>query len=299
MEIRLLHYFYAITKAGTFSKAAEDLFITQSALSQAIKNLEFSLKCCLFARGRKISLTHEGERLRIHCERIFHLIEDARDDLSKISSGLKGIIRPAILESILLFLLPEMISKFAREFPNVQFRFSLKETKDIETSVLENETHFGLVSRSPVSKKLEEKFLASYPNVLVCPVKRKEKIESLMEELPLFVLGDWQLDSLKAKTDLFIKFPKIKILNPVNQVALLKILVEKGLALAVLPKFVLGPNLRVLQTFHDFQMSIIMIRNPARNSFTAVETFMDFLNDQFLEEKCMKFLGKIKNTENR
>ncbi len=277
MDIRLLEYFFAVAKAGSFSRAAEDISISQPGLSQAIAQLERSLGCRLFQRGRRIAMTVEGERLQAHCRKIFDLLEDARDDISRISSGVKGTVRPAILESILLFLLPEVISRFSGKFPKVNFRFSLLESRNIEKAVLENANHFGLTAHPPLSRVLEEVPLAEFPHVLFAPRAAKGGIESLMKKLPLFVLGDWQEETLRVSTDLFSNHPSIRVLNPINHVAMVRALVAKGLGLAVLPGFVEGPEIRAVRRFPDLRMTVYLIRNPRRNSFAASETFMEFL----------------------
>ncbi len=279
MDIRLLEYFSAVAKAGSFSRAAEEVAISQPALSQAIRQLETSLNCVLFVRGRRIALTPEGERLLTHCAKIFNLFADARDDISQMSAGLKGTVRPAVLESILLYLLPDIVSQFARRFPQVNFRFSLMESHDSEKAVLENHNHFGLVARPPVSRALEEIPLASFPNVLFAPKGRKEGIDTLLRDLPLFLLGDWQEEALRRSTDLFRKWPSITTLNPVNHVAMLRNLVARGLGVAVLPAFVQGPDIRKVRVFDKVRMPVYLIRNPGRNKFSASETFMDVLRE--------------------
>lgn len=71
MELRLLKYFWTVATAGTVSKAAEQLYITQPTLSRQIKELERELDTQLFMRdGKKLILTEDGQFLKIKAEEI-------------------------------------------------------------------------------------------------------------------------------------------------------------------------------------------------------------------------------------
>lgn len=256
----MLRSFLAVTRTGNFSRAAAEVCVSQPALSQAIQSLEKDLGCKLFVRGRKTVLTPAGERLREYGERICHLLEDARDDLQRLAGGLTGTVRPAILESLLLFLLPDVLAEFAREFPQVNFQFALKETIGIEQAVLTGDAHFGLVSRPPATRQLVEEKLAEFPHILVGSADIPGSTRKLMGKLPLFLLGTWQRNVVEEKTSFLTQFPDARILNPINHVAVIRQLVARGLGLAILPAFAMGPDLRVLETFADMKMQVFLIR---------------------------------------
>jgi DNA-binding transcriptional LysR family regulator len=286
MDTRLLRSFLAVTRTGNFSRAAAEVCVSQPALSQAIQALEKDLGCKLFVRGRKTVLTPAGERLREYGERICNLLEDARDDLQRLAGGLTGTVRPAILESLLLFLLPDVLAEFAREFPQVNFQFALKETTGIEQAVLTGDAHFGLVSRPPASRQLVEEKLAEFPHILVGPANARGSMKKLLSSLPLFLLGAWQRSIVEEKTDILTQFPDARLLNPINHVAVIRQLVARGLGLAILPAFTLGPDLRVLKTFPDMKMQVFLIRrreDTAKRSpgeiplLPAAEHFINFL----------------------
>ena len=74
MNIEQLNAFHKIAKAGSFTKAADELFLTQPAVSQQIKALESFFGIRLFERSRnkKVQLTREGETLLSYTDRLFH-----------------------------------------------------------------------------------------------------------------------------------------------------------------------------------------------------------------------------------
>nr|HNV71140.1 LysR family transcriptional regulator [Candidatus Ozemobacteraceae bacterium] len=197
MDFRLLRYFVAVADQANFSRAAETVHLTQPALSQAIRALEKDLGCVLFDRGRGVRLTPAGERLREHCRQLLPHLQDIRDDLAELHGGLQGTIRPAVLESLLLYLLPPVISRFSSIYPLVKFDFRMQETRDIESSVLSGDCHFGLVSRPPMSRALECQLLETHPHVLVTASANRAPTSQLLQKLPLYLLGDWQAAALE------------------------------------------------------------------------------------------------------
>jgi len=272
-----LKFFHACAEHRSFSRAAEKLSISQPALSQGIKALEKELKHKLFVRDRGICLTPQGERLFTHCERLFTLIENIKDDLASAGKGIKGVIKAGILESILLYVFPRIISEYSSGFPKVTFKFEKAETIPIEKAVLEERLHFGIISRPSSSKKLEDRKLAEYPHSLFVATDQKGPLEVLAKSLPLYLLGSWQAEALKHKTDLFVRFHNIKCLNPINCVAVVRQLVANGLGMAVLPSFVLGQDLRIVESYPDFRMGLYLIRKGRRRINALADHFTDFL----------------------
>src|SRR4051812_12998498 len=85
IESRQIRAFVAVARRGSFTHGAKDVFLTQSAVSHAIKSMETDLGCHLFRRvGKHAVLTEAGERMLQHCEEILCKMQDARDDLSQL-----------------------------------------------------------------------------------------------------------------------------------------------------------------------------------------------------------------------
>jgi DNA-binding transcriptional LysR family regulator len=89
MELHQLRYFVTVVREGTFTRAAERLYITQPSLSEQIRKLENERGCPLFERlGRTLALTNAGEALRPHAERVLLEVEQARLQVQEVK-GLK------------------------------------------------------------------------------------------------------------------------------------------------------------------------------------------------------------------
>lgn len=83
LDSRKLLAFTTLARVGSFTLAARELFITQSAVSHAIKSLELELECRLFDRlGRSVKLTPAGQQLIEHAHRILAEMKTARADLA-------------------------------------------------------------------------------------------------------------------------------------------------------------------------------------------------------------------------
>ena len=94
MDIKKLEYFDALYRLRSFTKASQELFITQPSLSNAIQGLETELGCALIIRNtRPLSFTPEGERLMRHTQRILGSIRDAEEDMKSARQEKQRTIR--------------------------------------------------------------------------------------------------------------------------------------------------------------------------------------------------------------
>jgi DNA-binding transcriptional LysR family regulator len=123
--------FYEVAKTGSFSKAAENLFITQSAVSQRIRSLENDLETSLIIRDRaSISLTETGNKLLDYAKNLSNLENEFMGKLTD-EQGLNGVIKICAYSSILRSIIIPKLSKLLRDNPNVQIQFISQEMDNI------------------------------------------------------------------------------------------------------------------------------------------------------------------------
>lgn len=123
IESRQIRAFVAVARRGNFTQGAKDVFLTQSAVSHAIKSLEQELGCHLFQRvGRSAVLTHAGERLLAHCEEILHKMQDARLDLSQLPDLGRPIMRIGAPMTVCQHILPGVLRRVQQDFPQCGLR---------------------------------------------------------------------------------------------------------------------------------------------------------------------------------
>ncbi|WP_027339627.1 LysR family transcriptional regulator [Halonatronum saccharophilum] len=125
INYELYKTFYYVAQNLSFSQAAKDLFISQSAVSQSIKSLEKELNTSLFIRNtKKVSLTKEGQLLFKHIEPAFNLIKSGERSIQEINSFENGEIHIGANDTISKdFLLP-YLQKFHQLYPQIHIQIT-------------------------------------------------------------------------------------------------------------------------------------------------------------------------------
>ena len=123
LDSRQLLAFVTVARRGSFTLAAKDLFLTQSAVSHAIKALEDELGHRLLDRvGKRVSITQAGEQLLIHAQRILGEMEAARAGLDHLANWGHGRLRVGASVTACQYLLPTVLREFRQSFPKCVIR---------------------------------------------------------------------------------------------------------------------------------------------------------------------------------
>src|SRR3954464_6481326 len=137
-EIRHLRYFLAVAEAGSFSRAAARLGISQPSVSQQMRDLETALRVSLFQRrGKRILLTSRGQILREHARSILRLVENSLQDLSTEPGQLHGTLRLGVVPVLNVPLVPRLIGSFAASHPGIDVIVEEISSTEIETDLEE------------------------------------------------------------------------------------------------------------------------------------------------------------------
>ena len=136
LEIKHLRMISAIAETGNMTKAATRLFISQSALSQQLKDIEGKLQVALFFRTRKVMLlTPIGKKLLASAQQIIQTLEDAELEIAKTVSGEQGELKVGIQCIFCYKWLPGVVRLFQKKFPNIEFEIGTSSdlTIDLES----------------------------------------------------------------------------------------------------------------------------------------------------------------------
>ncbi len=132
MEIRVLKYFLAVAREGSFSNAAKTLHVTQPTLSRQLSALEDELGRRLFARGKGgVVLTEQGVMLRRYAESIVSLAEKAEEEISLPAKSVSGSVHIAAGETKAMHVLAQAMALTREEHPGVMFRLYSGTTSDL------------------------------------------------------------------------------------------------------------------------------------------------------------------------
>jgi len=121
MELHQLRYFLAVSRTGSFSRAADECHVSQPSLSQQILKLEGELGLRLFDRlNRRAVMTPAGEAFAGSAERILAEVDAAQGRVRDAGTEVGGTVVVGALPTIAPYLLPGVISSFCEKFPEVQ-----------------------------------------------------------------------------------------------------------------------------------------------------------------------------------
>jgi len=172
MEWQQIIGFYHVTKLGSFTKAAEATFRTQSAISQQIKNIEEELGCQLLERigKKKFRLTSAGERFFKFSESILEQYNSLTEEIDEIKGLQMGHLRMAAPFTTLYHLFPLTLKSYIKQFPNIALTILDRSQQDILDLVKNGDIDLGLVLESNVKKDLTALRWKKVRSVVVTPI---------------------------------------------------------------------------------------------------------------------------------
>ncbi|MGA7220192.1 MAG: LysR family transcriptional regulator [Candidatus Sulfotelmatobacter sp.] len=171
MELSQLEVFLTVAREHRFSRAAEKLYRTQSAVSQTIRKLEDELGESLFDRSsREGVLTDAGQVLYEYAERLLNLRNDARESLAELRELQKGKLVIAANEFTALYLLP-VLAEYRRLHPMIKITVQRALGSRIPDDVLRHGAEMGVLSYKPEEPQLHSVVVYLDELVLVVPPK--------------------------------------------------------------------------------------------------------------------------------
>ncbi len=157
MDIKLEQYkvFYTAANAGSFSEAAKQLFITQSAISQQIRTLEEELGVLLFARGRKgAKLTPQGELLYSYAKKAIEEIENAESLFARMKTLDEGNLRIGAGDTLTRYFLLDKLSQFHHTYPGIKIEIVNRVTAETLSKLKSGKIDVAFINL-PIDKGLE------------------------------------------------------------------------------------------------------------------------------------------------
>ena len=158
MADRRLQVFSAVAKHGSFTRAAEHLFMTQPAVTFQIKQLEEHFNTRLLERGHgRVNLTRAGEIVLAYAERILDLSDELETRVSELTDELAGTLSIGTSTTIAAYWLPQLLEGFKRKYPRVIPRVVVGNSQLTEDRVASREIDLGLieiVSDQPAVERL-------------------------------------------------------------------------------------------------------------------------------------------------
>lgn len=292
MEWHQIVGFYNVAKLGSFTKAAEATFRTQSALTHQIKALETELDCLLFERigKRKIRFTPAGERLFTFAESLIEKYSYLLEDLNELRELKKGQLKIAAPFTTLYHLLPAPIKIYTKQFPWVELTVLDRPQQYVIQLVREGDIDFGVILESLVPKELTSIRWKKTCTVLIVakghPLTKERQVT--MEKIVQYPLilppkgaefhGRRKLDELFSKLGL-----SYRVIMETSNVELSSVYSEMGLGVSfatIVKDFTVNKkrNIGFIPLTHYFEpeyIVLVMRKNKTLPSFKSA--FIDLL----------------------
>jgi LysR family transcriptional regulator, low CO2-responsive transcriptional regulator len=286
-----LRTFLAVATYRSFTRAAHELQLTQPAISRQISQLEEALGLPLFELvGRAVHLTEAGSAFLLHARRILGDVERALELAAQSREG-HGLLRIGASSTPGLYLLPPVIGRFHRAFPDVQIGYTVANTLEIEELIIRNELDLGFVGAHLASTDLELEAFAedeivcfAHPDHRLARRKRippaelgKETIVAGQEGSATRRLFEGWLLTAGAGT------PHILQLRTPEAV---KMLVAGGLGVGVLSRFGVADLLasrRIVAldiAAPPLRRALSTVRHPEKAVTPAMRAFLDLVREE-------------------
>ncbi len=166
LNIRHLKVFNAVCKDMNMTKASNELFISQPAISKTISEVEEYYGCILFERRNKtLVLTSDGQRLYEHSTQIVNLMDCM--DRSMQESTHKEVLRLGASITVGTSILSEMVAEYQKKHPNIQIVATVDNTDIIERALLDSKLDLAIVEGEVYSKSITTEILGDSEVVLV------------------------------------------------------------------------------------------------------------------------------------
>jgi len=153
MADRRLQVFHTVARLLSFTKAADNLHMTQPAVTFQVRQLEEYFNTRLFDRTHnRISLTEAGRRVYEYADKIFLLYDDMEGSVRELTGDVSGVLMIGASTTIAEYMLPALLGDFKAKYPHVGIRLKVSNTDAIVSMVEDNEIDLGVVE-APVANK--------------------------------------------------------------------------------------------------------------------------------------------------
>ena len=146
MDVRDLQVFLSVAKHLNYTRAAEEVNLSQPSVAVRMRQLERDLGSKLFEQlGKKVALTEAGQLLIPYATRVIAILEDVRHAVGELKGLERGSLRIGASTTPGMYLVPQTIAHFKNRYPRVEVHLAVRDTRQIEEGVIQNEFDFGFV----------------------------------------------------------------------------------------------------------------------------------------------------------
>lgn len=249
---RQLRVFEAVARHLSFSRAAEEMHLSQPAVSTLVKQLEGHAGLPLFEQlGRKVYLTPAGTRMLEHARAIIAQLREAQEAMDRLKGVSGGTLHVAVISAGDYFF-PRMLAEFRRRNPGVSFGLTVVNRAEMLHQLASNLTDLAVMVRPPEDIDTINEAFAPHPYVIVAPPghalagQRRIAVAALAPEP--FVVRERGSDTWNSMREAFGRqFGRLSIAMEIRSTETIKQAVIAGMGVAFLSAHTIAQELRLGQ----------------------------------------------------
>lgn len=250
MDVRDLKVFLSVSRHLNYTRAGEEIHLSQPSVSVRIRQLETELGVRLFEQlGKKVVLTDAGQLLVPYANRVIAAVDDARHAIDELQGLERGSLRIGASTTPGMYLVPQVVAAFKRSHPKIDIHLRIKDTREVEDGVLRNDFDFGFVGGhlateevSAVAWLTDELVLVVTPDHRLAAKKVVRKQDLKNEGFILREIGSATRATIVTQLQQasFELQTAIEMENPES----IKKAVQSGLGIAFISKFAVATELK-------------------------------------------------------
>lgn len=286
MNFHQLTYFRKVAETRSLSRAAEELFITQPAVSKQIKALEDELRERLFDRiGKKIFLTRAGEVLFAHVDRILRSVDEAKTAVKDLAAECSGELVIGTSDHISIHRLPDVLKACITAFPKIDLKLRCHRSETILDMVAKNQIDLGVITLQTTPQHMIAKVIWKDPMSLVVPAGHplaSTRRIRLKEVIPYgLILTETSTETRTMVDNIFAaRGLSPNVAMEVAYIETIKSLVRTGLGIAILPDKAIETETK----------NGTLVRLSITDATFSRDLGVVYLKDKFLSRPAIEFL---------
>ena len=287
MEIRQLEYFLMVSKVNSFTRAAERLYVSQPAVTNAVRALEDELGIKLFDRNQKQALlTSEGHIFYAHVEKLMHGISNTLQEINAIKNLSGGVLRLGLTPFGGIHSCVLLIKKYMESYPNIKIAVHEDSTENLQKLLVEDQIDTAIVFSGKEISALSYISLDQQELILCCERQHRfrrrnvVKIEDLKDESLIF-LNDASIYKQKLEAAFNDVGVSMNVNLEANHVQTIKNFVATGCGVAILPEGLceFDENLVTVAIDPPIYLHSMMAYKTNRHQSHATEAILNLLKN--------------------
>ena len=282
MDIQNLAAFIAVSERNSFSRAAEQLFITQPAVSKRISSLEKELNNRLFDRiGKSVQLTQAGKALLPSALRILAELEDSKRAIGNLNEKVAGKLSIATSHHIGLHRLPPVLRAFTRHYSDVDLDIRFMDSEEACNCVLKGEVELAIATL-PESNwpKLDTQTIWRDPLDIVISAQHPQANPGLisveqLSKIPAILPSQNTFTRELLEQALGLNHQNLNIAMETNYLETIKMMVSIGLGWSVLPVSMITSDIAIMNIQNiEFERLLGVVSHQHRTLSNAAKMLM-------------------------